>query len=194
LISNLRKEKAELRNHFSQLRTDYEPGALAVLNDRTVERLWKLIESREVKVLHTFLPMKNELNILPLIRKCLAGNIKVVVPKTLRQKQLKHLILSDFDLVTGIFGTQHPRIENEYTGTYDMILVPGLAFDMSGNRLGYGAGYYDRFLAGTGEALKVGIGFPFQLVNSLPHDQHDVQLDIIVTADKTHVVAQYTSK
>ena len=69
-----------------------------------------------------------------------------------------------------------------HTGRVDMIIVPGMAFDRSGNRLGRGKGFYDRFFSTSpGKAgLKVGVCFGFQLFDSLPAEQHDVKMDIVI--------------
>lgn len=64
----------------------------------------------------------------------------------------------------------------------DLVIAPGLAFDRGGHRLGYGAGYYDRFLARLGPgAIRIGIGYAEQLVEELPVEPHDVRLDLVVT-------------
>lgn len=65
--------------------------------------------------------------------------------------------------------------------SYDMIIVPVLGFDMTGNRIGFGKGWYDRFLARQPQALKIGLAYSWSQVAMLPHEQHDIPLDIIVT-------------
>ncbi|MFT4755084.1 MAG: 5-formyltetrahydrofolate cyclo-ligase, partial [Salibacteraceae bacterium] len=66
-------------------------------------------------------------------------------------------------------------------GHYDLIIVPGLAFDNQNFRVGYGGGYYDGFLANQNEALKVGVFYGFQEVESVPTESHDLVLDSIIT-------------
>lgn len=68
-------------------------------------------------------------------------------------------------------------------GQLDMIIVPGMAFDRKGNRLGRGKGYYDRFLKKT-KALKIGVCFDFQLLDSIPSDEYDVKMDMIVSENE----------
>jgi 5-formyltetrahydrofolate cyclo-ligase len=73
--------------------------------------------------------------------------------------------------------------------TIDLVVAPGLAFDLSGNRLGYGGGFYDRFLAALHpRAMRVGVGYDEQLVDEIPHDDHDVPLHAVVTDARTVVV------
>ncbi len=66
-------------------------------------------------------------------------------------------------------------------GTFDVIVVPLLAFDESCHRIGYGGGWYDRFLATQPDAIKVGVAFDVQLAESFPIEDHDVQLDMVIT-------------
>ena len=68
-----------------------------------------------------------------------------------------------------------------------MIVVPAVAYDRKGNRLGRGKGFYDRLL-GTTKATKVGIGYEFQLLDELPVEPHDVGVDIIITQNSTIVI------
>jgi len=71
-------------------------------------------------------------------------------------------------------------------GTFDVILVPCLAFDEQRYRLGWGGGWYDKFLAQQPEALKVGLAYKDSLVSSLPHEPHDIPLDMIFTEDRVY--------
>jgi 5-formyltetrahydrofolate cyclo-ligase len=125
--------------------------------------------------------MGSEININPLLTWLLQEQITVVTPKTLRNRELQHLELNSLEeLESGIFGTSHPANSVEYTGNYDLIIVPGLAFDANKYRLGYGGGYYDTFLAENPVAFTVGIGYPFQQLKEIPKEAHDACLDLVV--------------
>lgn len=69
----------------------------------------------------------------------------------------------------------------------DMVVVPAVAYDRKGRRLGRGKGFYDRFLKST-KATKVGVGYDFQLVEEVPHESHDVPMDIVVTQKSTIII------
>ena len=147
------------------------------------QQLWEIILAKKVSVLHSYLTMGSEVNVLPLLQKALDNGITVVVPKTLRKRQMQNLILSDLKTMEpGIFGTYHPRDVQEYTGSYDLIIVAGLGFDPRGFRVGYGGGYYDTFLAGQPNAYKVGVMFPFQLMAEVPTEAHDIPVDLLLGA------------
>ncbi|MDZ4667903.1 MAG: 5-formyltetrahydrofolate cyclo-ligase [bacterium] len=145
------------------------------------DALEKIILAQKLKVVHAYIPMSGEIFTLPLLRKLLELNIRVVCPKTLPKRKLENRILSNLThLETGIMGTQHPANSAIYEGQFDLIIVPGLAFDKQGFRLGYGGGYYDGFLANQPNALKIGIFYPFQEVDNVPLEDHDLRLDKIL--------------
>lgn len=71
----------------------------------------------------------------------------------------------------------------------ELIIVPGVAYDRKGNRLGRGKGFYDRLLAATG-ATKIGIAYGFQMVDEIPSEPHDVPMDMVITPEATHCMAK----
>jgi 5-formyltetrahydrofolate cyclo-ligase len=89
------------------------------------------------------------------------------------------------ELVPGAFGILEPGgTQVVPLAALDLVVVPGVAFDLTGHRLGYGKGYYDRFLHERRGQL-VGLCFDFQLVGTLPAEAHDVRMDMVVTDERT---------
>lgn len=86
----------------------------------------------------------------------------------------------DTDFAVGDFNILEPQNE-PYTGGFDLIVVPGVAFDHKGNRLGRGKGYYDRFLGQHMGVKRIGICFDFQLVEEVPAEPFDIQMDEVIT-------------
>lgn len=174
--------KSALRDEMLE-RRDKMPKLQKRKSDQLIcEELFTMALERNVKVIHTYLPMKSEVNVIPLIKVAMAAGITIVAPKTLRKRQLENLILTDLNfLEKGVFGTYHPRNAEIYKGHYDMIIVAGLAFSDNLYRVGYGGGYYDTFLADQKNAHKVGVGYPFQMVQTVPTENHDVPLDEVIS-------------
>ncbi len=142
------------------------------------EKLWQFIQEMGAGTVHTYLPMGHEVDIFPFIGAMLENGVTVVAPKSLKGRKLENLVLRSLtELEAGIYGTSHPASGQVYTGGYDLFIVPGLAFDRQGNRIGYGAGYYDAFLGSHPSGYKLGIGYPFQLLEVIPSEPHDVKLD-----------------
>ena len=97
------------------------------------------------------------------------------------QMELRRYTSSD-DLQQGAFGIMEPcgELFTDYSAI-DVAIVPGMAFDAAGHRLGRGKGYYDRFLSLAPSIYKIGICFPFQLVDNVPVTENDVWMDEVIT-------------
>ncbi len=107
---------------------------------------------------------------------------KVILLPRIVNNELVFLIYQKDDILEeNAFHILEPAYNenNIYHGLIDIIIVPGVGFDMNNNRLGYGGGYYDRFLQNNG-AYKIGICFHEQLVNSLPIEKYDVKVDMVI--------------
>jgi 5-formyltetrahydrofolate cyclo-ligase len=177
----IKEEKMRLRQKMLAARNHLEPLQKATHDDFICKTLFSLIVKNNFKVVHAYIPMGNEIDIIPLLQELLNKNITVVCPKTLPARALENRVLSSLqDLETGIMGTQHPVNARVYDGDYDLIIVPGLAFDEQRYRLGYGGGYYDNFLVAHPQAYQVGIFYPFQKVEAVPRETHDVRLNEIL--------------
>ncbi len=177
-------EKKVLRQRMIALRDAMDPAAHTAQSTAIQNELRTLIRERKVRVLHSFLPMGSEVDLFPLLDELLAEGIAIYAPKTLKGRVLENYRYHGQEhLVPGVFGTRHPAGDEPYTGTYDMILVPGLAFTTTGDRLGYGAGYYDNFLKQHPKAYSVAVCFPFQLVDILPVEAHDHPVQRVVSGD-----------
>ncbi len=184
MTDDLIESKHKLRLEIQGQREAWEISELRAWSAKINEKLCAMMNERKVKVVHCFLPMGKEIDVWPSILFALQRGIKVVTTKTLPKAKLQHLVLSDPEnLEQGRFGTKHPKDAEEYTGAYDLIIVPGMVFDANGGRIGYGAGYYDHFLSSHENAYKVGVCYPFQILDFVPQEQHDVSLDLVLSSD-----------
>jgi 5-formyltetrahydrofolate cyclo-ligase len=137
------------------------------------------------RAIHCYLPMRSEVDTRPLIADALRKGKGVVVPVVVpKADELAHAWLESLSadaLEPGSFGTLNPRRGRPaLPGDWDVTIVPLLAFDRRGYRVGYGKGYYDRLLAETRTGA-IGVAFAVQEMDSLPAEPHDVPLDWIVT-------------
>jgi 5-formyltetrahydrofolate cyclo-ligase len=173
--------KKELRTIIQAKRNAIQVASKATYDAQIRESLWKLIEEKNCKAVHLYLPMGSEIDLYPLIQLLLDKQIKVYTPKTLKKRILEHLELVSLDeLEDGLWGTKHPKGSQAYKGTFDLIVVPGLAFDKTHNRLGYGGGYYDNFLKQHENVAQVAIAYPFQVIEQVPVETHDVKVGAVL--------------
>jgi 5-formyltetrahydrofolate cyclo-ligase len=144
-----------------------------------------LIQEGETVMVYT--SKEKEVNTKPLITKLFENGNPVIVPIIVKDDiSLRLSYLRDFSvLVPSTFGVPEP-IGNEILATgenVDTIILPMLGFDRNGGRMGYGAGYYDRFLAKNQKVRKIGIAFACQEYDNLPVDENDIPMDYIITED-----------
>ena len=122
---------------------------------------------------------------MPLITHLLKKSVRVVVPIIEREtRQLRLSCLEDpRDLIISTFSVPEPIGKEIPVCREDLevVIVPLLAFDRAGHRLGYGAGYYDRFLSSCQHSRKIGAAFSCQEIGSVPADENDVAMNLIVT-------------
>jgi 5-formyltetrahydrofolate cyclo-ligase len=155
------------------------------------ERLSVVREFAAATRLLVYVSTGSEVDTQGLIRQLLAMGRQVCVPRfDLTMQSYSASVLHDFDteLATGKFGILEPKPEAVRPAALDQIhaaLVPGLAFDETGNRLGRGLGHFDRLLRQT-SGVKIALAFDFQVLEEVPAEAHDARMDLIVT--ETRVV------
>jgi len=147
--------------------------------------LFSLKQFKKSKTIMFFVSINSEVNTHFIIKDALKSKI-AVVPKVVHHEIEPSLII-DFDnlVPSGKFGILEP-IEAMKTAykNIDLVLVPGIVFDKEGHRIGYGFGYYDKFLKKVPKAIKIGLAFDFQVIDKIPREMHDVPVDVIVTEER----------
>lgn len=176
----MNEKKAELRKEMLAKRDSFPLDEKVIKDAELCARIEQLIEEKNAKVIHTYLPFGSEIDIHPLIESLLHKGLTIVCPKALPKRQLQNLVLHSLaELEDGRFGTKHPAGGVVYTGEIDFFIVPGIAFSKEHYRLGYGAGYYDTFFSTHPGGYKLGICYPLQICD-FPIEAHDVPLDAVV--------------
>jgi len=180
--------KAEIRKQETLRRKELSQEQVTALSEKLLKQFASLDFSK-VNTLHLFLPIaeKNEPDTFLFIEwlKKHHPQIKIIVPRAdFKTSLMTHHHYKDIEsLLKSSFNILEPIAEQEYRGAIDMVIVPLLAFDDQGYRVGYGKGFYDRFLEGR-NILKVGLSF-FKSVGTIadPH-VNDVRLDVCITPDQ----------
>ncbi len=144
---------------------------------------WEVFKN--ASAVHIFLSTKDETETRTLIELCWNSEKKTGVPVVLPDSFiLGHTEIKSFkDLKSGAYGILEPIPEQRISMVpemFDLVIVPGVAFDRQGGRLGHGKGYYDRFLEQT-SAFRLGLAFDCQLIDKVPVELHDVPMHAILT-------------
>ena len=180
--------KAEIRKQEAKKRKELNSVQVSVLSGKLLEQ-FTMLDLSAVKTLHIFLPIaeKNEPDTFLFIYwlNKYHPQLKIIVPRADFKTSLMthHHYKGEQDLLKSSFNILEPVNEEEYTGDIDLVIVPLLAFDDRGYRVGYGKGFYDRFLEGR-DTLKVGLSF-FKSVGIIADThENDIRLDCCITPDQ----------
>ncbi|MEI6515186.1 MAG: 5-formyltetrahydrofolate cyclo-ligase [bacterium] len=179
--------KETVRNMMRQRRADLDAGWVQTASRRVVERVVALPEFKRAEVICTYLSLPGEVQTKPILEAAWKAGKRVSVA-ALRDdgEYMPAWITPDEPLMTAKFGVRQPAtLHWAKPDRYDLVIVPGLAFSVTGGRMGHGRGFYDRMLARLAARLtcRAGVCFGFQLVPDLPVTEHDGGMDVIVTED-----------
>ena len=182
--AQMRKLIREKRRELSSSERERSAAAVA-------EALLSLDALRRAKYVLAYMPMKYELDILPAVEKLRELGIKPVFPLCIENGGLRlFLPAQENGFKVGAYGILEPNEETAQeigAQELDAILLPAIGFDRNGHRLGQGGGYYDRLLAKT-DCLRIAVGFNCQLMESIPVEDTDQRVDIVVTPDEIMVI------
>ncbi len=134
--------------------------------------------------IYAYINYNQEVDLSEIIEYCWANKKKIMVPKVNGDEMDFYVITSWNDLAPGAYNIMEPtkeveaQIDNEKNG---FMILPGLIFDKLGHRIGYGKGFYDRYLAGCDSIVKTAVGYEFQVLDEIWHDDNDVSMEYIVT-------------
>ena len=181
----LRQEKLTLRNQVSAAK---RAGLEALL----IKQLIALPVIADKKSFFVYCSYQSEVGTQGLIEWLLQKGKSVAVPLTDQVSfTMEAVAITDpvEELICGYKGIPEPKASllpgNRVAPvSLDVALIPGSVFDLKGNRLGYGGGYYDRFLAlKAPKALRIGLAYSFQVIDRIPHQPHDIPMDWLVTEE-----------
>ena len=189
-MSNKTEIRREMKARRKALAADAKAAADAVIREKLKTRgdIGFMLDPLDYGgVLAVYLASPDEINIDPYIEHMLHAGVEVVAPRwngeTYELAKVKGL--SDADLRRGPMSILEPaEADIVKPSDVEVWIVPGLAFTKDGKRLGYGGGWYDRFLASAPKgAVKIGVAYSFQIVDDLPAEPHDIQLTDVVKGD-----------
>ncbi len=180
--------KGQIRTRLLRQLQQQEEDVRSRKSETIRRKVFRLTAFRRAKTICCYVSLPYEVQTWRMIETMLKQGKRVVVPKVARGKRLRlsELRTPRTDLVRGAFGVwePHPRaLRPVRLAEVDLVLVPGLAFDRRGRRLGRGHGYYDRFLARLPRSTPtVGLAYRFQLLDRLPTAAHDHAVKAVLTA------------
>ncbi len=189
MTENQAAERQLLRRQCLAARALLSPTERAALSRQIVDSVMRLPVFQEKNSVFIYCSYQSEVETWDLIRRCLAAGKTVCVPLTQpAQSRMSAVVITNpaLDLISGYKGIPEPDFAAPRRflppSQIEAAVIPGTVFDRAGNRLGYGGGYYDRFLSSAAaQALRIGLAFSRQVADHLPALPHDVPMDVLVT-------------
>jgi 5-formyltetrahydrofolate cyclo-ligase len=193
MTSDLNEQKAALRKQIRAALQKNPPAARAVASGQVRAQLKEQAVWKNAESVLFFAPLPDEVDVWPLLEEALTTGKTAALPRFDPQGQ-NYVTCRVHDLrreiVAGQFGIREPGngCGEIAPHSLDLILVPGVAFDLAGHRLGRGRGFYDRLLADA-RGIKCGMAFDEQIVEAIPVEPLDVRMDFILTPTRLVKVA-----
>ncbi|MFA5577582.1 MAG: 5-formyltetrahydrofolate cyclo-ligase [Tissierellaceae bacterium] len=184
-------DKKDLRNEILRSRTQLTKEEIEKFSKLIEDRLYEMDYYKKANRIMSFVSAASEVHTHQLIKRSISIGKSMLVPFTIHEpREMKASELFDFsELEVGYHNILAPKKEFHRfvePSTIDLILVPGLAFAKNGYRVGYGGGYYDRFLSKIDKGvIKIGLAFDLQIVDQVPVDDFDIPVDLIITEERT---------
>lgn len=180
----IRKKTLDIRN---SLEHEYVVDA----SEKVFNNLKKMEAFKKAKHVMIYIDFKNEISTQSIMTYLLSKNKHIIVPFTNTNdfSIIPALINNLDDLSIGNYGILEPpldKTDSSHSSLIDLVIAPGIVFDVEGNRIGFGKGYYDSFLSKLSSKVPViALAYDFQIKDAIPFEPHDIKMDYIITPTRT---------
>ena len=177
--------KAELRRMIRQKKQAMTAEQIASASCRLGELFAATEQYRNARTIYGYLPYNQEVRTVPILERALRDGKQVAVPKVYGE-EMRFLYITDFgsQIAPGYAGIPEPIADGPVADDPKArVLMPGVAFDKAGHRIGYGGGFYDKFLAREPAHPTVALCYGFQMLPELPTEDFDIPVDLVLWAD-----------
>ena len=183
-------DKKALRKEILTKRSILDAVEKEEKDRKILDRFYDSNYYREAKNIFIYISYDSEINTKGIIKKALMDNKKIYVPRTEFKTRLMDAveITSLNNLIESEYGILEPSVEEPHIdpNEIDLIVVPGVAFDRNGGRMGYGAGFYDRYFKkiskdNVKKVIKLALAYDFQILEKIPMNEQDVPVNYIIT-------------
>lgn len=188
-----KEEKKDLRKIILNKRNSIDNNTKEEMDRELFNKLINLDLYKEAKNIFIYLSFGSEIDTKPIIDRALEEGKEVYIPKVYKiSKEMKAIRLNSFeDLEENSMGILEPKDDSNFIAKedIDLIIVPGAVFDLEGNRIGYGGGYYDRFLSNIKDKRnKIVLAYDLQIVDNIEAEEHDIKVDYIITNSRINKI------
>lgn len=186
--------KQGIRNYIGTRRKALSPRQVALRSNKICTKLMEMKCYKDADIILAYMSIRNEVKLNPLIKDALKQQKKVYIPKVLSKTEME-FYLYDGEFVEGMYKIKEPANCNP-ENAFDLsilegldipgkviVIMPGTAYDKSFNRIGYGGGYYDRYIGKLTKypVTRISVCYDFQIIEKIPAEKHDIKPNIIIT-------------
>lgn len=177
-------DKKELRKQIRELKRAMSPAQIECASSQLGEQFAASELYQKAKTIYGYLPYNQEVRTVPMLQRALRDGKRVAVPKVYGD-EMKFIYLDDLTAVEkGYAGIPEPVADGPVADDKTaLVLMPGLAFDPEGHRIGYGGGFYDKFLAAEPEHPTLALCYEFQMLPKLETEAFDMPVDCVLWAE-----------
>lgn len=180
------ESKKDIRCRILKLRDALDTKAHSKMTDAIIEQVRKHPTFVQADEIYSYVDYRSEVGTKKLIEEALTLHKKVAVPRVHGDDMEFYYIDSLDELTKGSYGILEPAANRQVLRPQGLILMPGAVFDSTGARIGYGKGYYDRYISKYQIEQTMALAFSFQVLDKIPTDEHDRSVRWIVTEEKIY--------
>lgn len=177
-----KSEKSEIRKWVKERRSSLETASETGWNEAICRQLLNLNDIRYAFCVYCYASFHGEVSTWRFMEALLRQGKYIAVPKVAGKELEFYAISGEKDLEEGVMGIMEPKSSClKIRDPEAPVIVPGIAFDREGNRIGYGGGYYDRFFQQEPHHRRIAVAYDFQIFDKIPSEAHDKPVDCIIT-------------
>ncbi len=175
--------KKELRQQIAAKKRSMSPEEIEKKSAKLAQLLYQTQAYKQAKTIYGYMPYNQEVRTIPILEQAMKDGKRVAVPKVYGD-EMRFLYVQDLTAMEkSDFGIPEPVADGPVADdTTALVIMPGLAFDPRGHRVGYGGGFYDKFLEEETEHPTVALCYEFQMFSSLDTEEHDIPVDQVLWA------------
>lgn len=176
--------KKMTRNTIKEMRLALKKEEVMECSKACVSKVLQFPELIEAKTVCVYMPTGNEIDTTEIIRYCKENGKRLAAPRVNGDTMEFYYFTDETDMKQGAYDIWEPTGTEAVEDEESLVIMPGVAFDLSCNRIGYGKGYYDRYLSEHPHMKKVALAYDFQIVGRIKREVHDVRPDVVVTESR----------
>lgn len=175
--------KKDIRSEVKKRRLEADSEMIRKNSERICQTFLNTPEYLSSEIIFAYMDCKNEVQTKKVIEQCWRDGKTIAVPKVFGERMRYYAIRTYDDLEEGYFGIREPKHEqlSEIICEHGLMILPGVAFDEKRHRVGYGGGFYDRYLEEHPNMKKIAFAFEFQVFHEVPYEAFDRQPEKIIT-------------